>query len=221
MSTDSLLNQFDNLIFTTEEQDVYASPNFVMVLTDDPRLSMKQEIHAPPKVRIRLHAEGGSSNPQSDFYTIGDDIVFGGASDPIGKPSAHATFVDVAPLYAIPDQLWFHLCLSLQKLLHAWMKGRVHVAESVLLGNEHDVFSLGVSNVAAATMKGSSGFDAIEEWLIENDDPDAPVQDEPPVKIHVKRSSSGLDLSKVKRARFTITSSLPKVLRVSKAGMSS
>ncbi|KAK8533095.1 hypothetical protein V6N12_076376 [Hibiscus sabdariffa] len=97
--------------------------------------------------------------------------------------------------------------------------GRLLVAENVLIGDEHDVFVSGVSYVVAAPVTVAPAFEAIEEWLAENDDSDAPVHDEPPVKILAKRSSGSSDPSKVKRARSIFTSSLPKDLRVPKLGM--
>ncbi|KAK8607659.1 hypothetical protein V6N13_046268 [Hibiscus sabdariffa] len=68
--------------------------------------------------------------------------------------------------------------------------GRLLVAENVLIGDEHDVFVSGVSYVVAAPVTVAPAFEAIEEWLAENDDSDAPVHDEPPVKILAKRSSA-------------------------------
>ncbi|KAK8696145.1 hypothetical protein V6N13_001282 [Hibiscus sabdariffa] len=186
-------------------------------------LKKKQEIPAPPKGRIRFHEEGGSSNSHSDFSTLGDDFIFGGAGDPLGAPSAHATFVHTDPLRAVPEPAKVSsplavanatTCLDegeddvvpkkvvvgtrgLNDVFVVDNSGRLHVAESVLLGDEHDVFVSEVSHAVDAPVTAAPAFDAIEEWLAENDDPDAPVQDEPPVKIHAKRSSSGSDPSKV------------------------
>ncbi|KAK8976055.1 hypothetical protein V6N11_000323 [Hibiscus sabdariffa] len=235
MSIDSLLHRFDDLSFIAEEQDVvYASSNSVVVPADDLRLSLyegwlratlkkKQEILAPPKGRIRFHKEDGSSNSQSDFPNLGDDLIFGDVGDTIGAPTAHANFVVVAPFRAIPELAPVSsplvaanvvACLDEEEVEDAPEEvadGGVHVAESVLFGNEHDVFGSGVSNAAAATVNAAPDFDAIEEWLAENDDPDAPVQGGPSVKIPTKRSSSGSDPSKVKRSRSTITNSLPRI----------
>ncbi|KAK8614081.1 hypothetical protein V6N13_122456 [Hibiscus sabdariffa] len=134
------------------------------------------------------------------FYTLGDDFVFGGVSfttdssagDLQGAPSAPATFIDDAPL-----------------------------REDDVVPDEHDVFVSGVSIAVVAPVKVALAFDVIDVWLAENDDPDAPVQDEPSITIRAKRSFGGSDLSNVKWAMSTITSSLPKDLRVSKARMSS
>ncbi|KAK8596676.1 hypothetical protein V6N12_065156 [Hibiscus sabdariffa] len=181
------------------------------------------------------------------FVAYRISAIFLGAGDPLGAPSAHATFVHTDPLRAVPEPAKVSsplavanatTCLDegeddvvpkkvvvgtrgLNDVFVVDNSGRLHVAESVLLGDEHDVFVSEVSHAVDAPVTAAPAFDAIEEWLAENDDPDAPVQDEPPVKIHAKRSSSGSDPSKVKRARYTITSSLPKDLRVSKARMSS
>ncbi|KAK8485571.1 hypothetical protein V6N11_057156 [Hibiscus sabdariffa] len=56
----------------------------------------KQDISAPTKGRIRFHEEGGSSNSQSDFSTLG-------VGDPQGAPSALVTLVDAAPLCAVSE----------------------------------------------------------------------------------------------------------------------
>ncbi|KAK8609344.1 hypothetical protein V6N13_061793 [Hibiscus sabdariffa] len=76
-------------------------------------LKKKQENIIPPKGRIRFHEEGGSSNSQSDFSNLGDDLVSRGdtmfdafrftltlsiAGDSLGVPTAHANIVDVVPL---------------------------------------------------------------------------------------------------------------------------
>ncbi|KAK8691143.1 hypothetical protein V6N13_074662 [Hibiscus sabdariffa] len=90
--------------------------------------------------------------------------------------------------------------------------GRVHVAKSVLLGNEEDVFGLGVSNEIDAAVNVALTFDMIDDWLAANDESGASVQCEPIAKIHAKKSSGAFDLSKLKEARPTITSSLPKDL---------
>ncbi|KAK9028526.1 hypothetical protein V6N11_025682 [Hibiscus sabdariffa] len=89
------------------------------------------------------------------------------------------------------------------------VEGHVHVSENVLLGDENDVFVMGISHAAAALVKVAPSFDAIEEWLAENEDYEVPMYDQPPVKVPAKHPSGGSDPSRVKRARsISSTSSL-------------
>ncbi|KAK8604231.1 hypothetical protein V6N13_099180 [Hibiscus sabdariffa] len=146
---------------------------------------------------IRFHEEGGSSNSQSDFSTLGDDLVFGGVSittdlsdgDLQGSPLAPTTFFDVAPLHAVPEPTPVSSPLAvattaasldereddvvpedavvgtdgLNDVFVVDDSGRVHVAESVLLGDEHDIFVSGVPHAVAGPVTVSPTFDAFEE----------------------------------------------------------
>ncbi|KAL4387922.1 hypothetical protein GQ457_09G021670 [Hibiscus cannabinus] len=64
-------------------------------------LKKNQENPAPPKGRIRFHEEGDSSNSQSDFSTLCDDLVFGGVL--FTTDFTPAAFVDAAPICAFPE----------------------------------------------------------------------------------------------------------------------
>ncbi|KAK8486280.1 hypothetical protein V6N11_039693 [Hibiscus sabdariffa] len=114
-----------------------------------------------------------------------------GAGDPQGAPSAPAAFVDAAPLHAIPDPMSVSSPLAtanadasleegddvvvpkeavvstggLNDVFDVDVSGRVHVAESVLVGDEHNVFVSSMSHAVAAPVKVALAFDAIEEWL--------------------------------------------------------
>ncbi|KAK9007304.1 hypothetical protein V6N11_051133 [Hibiscus sabdariffa] len=146
MSTDSLLHHFDDIRFTAEEQDVYG--NWL-----NANLKKKQENPAPPKGRIRFHEEGDSSNSQSDFSTLCDDLVFGGVL--FTTDFTPVAFVDAAPICAFPEPT--------------------------------PVSSPLAAPPTAAYVDDGEDDDVLEE----NDDPDVPVQDKPPVKIPAKRSSGG------------------------------
>ncbi|KAK8489835.1 hypothetical protein V6N11_013122 [Hibiscus sabdariffa] len=99
--------------------------------------------------------------------------------------------------------------------------GCVHVFENVLFGDENDVFATRISHVVAAPVKTAPSFDAIKEWLTKNEDSDVSMHEEQPIKVPAKRSSDGLDPSKVKRARSISSTSTLKDARATKAGISS
>ncbi|KAK9033384.1 hypothetical protein V6N11_018417 [Hibiscus sabdariffa] len=101
------------------------------------------------------------------------------------------------------------------------VSGKVHITDNILFGDERDVFVTRVAHEAAAPVVVAPAFDAIEEWLAEDNDSDVQITADLPVKIPAKRSSGGSDPSKAKRARSITTSSIPKDSRVLKAGMSS
>ncbi|KAK8504802.1 hypothetical protein V6N12_063809 [Hibiscus sabdariffa] len=163
-------------------------------------MKAKHVVPVQQKGCIRFHEEAGSSNSHSGFSSLGDDHVFEGVVVPteatVGVAGTNDVFVvDVS--------------------------SKVHITDNILFGDERDVFVTRVSNEAVAPVVVAPAFDAIEEWLAEDNDSDAPITADLPVKIPAKRSSGGSDPSKAKRARSITTSSVPKDSRVLKAGMSS
>ncbi|KAK8681175.1 hypothetical protein V6N13_053582 [Hibiscus sabdariffa] len=76
------------------------------------------------------------------------------------------------------------------------VSSKVRITDNILFGDERDVFVTRVAHEAVAP-----AFDAIEEWLAEDNDSDVQITVDLPVKIPAKRSSGGSDPSKAKRAR--------------------
>ncbi|KAK8644631.1 hypothetical protein V6N13_123933 [Hibiscus sabdariffa] len=99
--------------------------------------------------------------------------------------------------------------------------GKVHIEHNALLGDERDVYVTKISHEDAAPVTVAPEFDAIEEWLADDNDSEVQVHTDLPVKILAKRSLGGSDPSKSKRARSIPINLTSKDLRISKAGMSS
>ncbi|KAK8515171.1 hypothetical protein V6N12_019219 [Hibiscus sabdariffa] len=99
--------------------------------------------------------------------------------------------------------------------------GKVHIEQNVLFGDESDAYVTKISHTDAGPVAAAPEFDAIEEWLADDNDSEVPVHTDLPVKIPAKRSSGGSDPSKSKRARSIPINLSSKDLRISKAGMSS
>ncbi|KAK8681105.1 hypothetical protein V6N13_053512 [Hibiscus sabdariffa] len=69
------------------------------------------------------------------------------------------------------------------------VSGKVHITDNILFGDERDVFVTRVAHEAAAPVVVAPAFDAIEEWLAEDNDSDVQITADLPVKIPAKRSS--------------------------------
>ncbi|KAK9033344.1 hypothetical protein V6N11_018377 [Hibiscus sabdariffa] len=82
------------------------------------------------------------------------------------------------------------------------VSSKVRITDNILFGDERDVFVTRVAHEAVAP-----AFDAIEEWLAEDNDSDVQITVDLPVKIPAKRSSGGSDPSKAKRASLFTSSS--------------
>ncbi|KAK8498742.1 hypothetical protein V6N12_042950 [Hibiscus sabdariffa] len=197
------------------------------------------------KGRIRFHEEVGSSNSHSGFSSLGDDHVFEGTGAGVDVPSGPAPIATAMPLRSIPIPTSVVLSLGVatttsltaeegvvvpteatvgvngsHDVLAVDGSCKVHITDNILFSDEHDVFVTRVSHEVAAPVVVAPTFDAIEEWLAEDNDSDVQVTADLPVKIPAKRSSGGSDPSKAKRARAITTSSILKESRVLKAGMS-
>ncbi|KAL4362020.1 hypothetical protein GQ457_04G020440 [Hibiscus cannabinus] len=197
----------------------------------------RHAVHVQQKGRIHFHEEAGSSNSHSGFSSLGA----GAGAD---VPSGLASFTAATPLRSIPvpASVASPLGVSTATSLNA-EEGVVvstestigvdgshdvlavdvsrNITDNILFGDKRDVFVTRVSHEAAALVVVAPAFDAIEEWLAEDNDSNAQITADLPVKIPAKRSSGGSDPSKAKRARSITTSSVPKDSRVLKAGMSS
>ncbi|KAK8676070.1 hypothetical protein V6N13_034124 [Hibiscus sabdariffa] len=189
-----------------------------------------------PRGRIRFHEEAGSSTSQSGFSSLGEDHVFDGIGAAVH--AGHAPFVDATPIrsypvpatatspvgveenIAVPAEVVAGVVVS-NDVLAVDGSGKVHIEHNALLGDERDVYVTKVTHEDAPPVTVAPEFDAIEEWLADDNDSEVQVHTDLPVKIPAKRSSGGSDPSKSKRAR-SIPINLPsKDLRISKAGMSS
>ncbi|KAK8487990.1 hypothetical protein V6N11_075714 [Hibiscus sabdariffa] len=189
------------------------------------RVDMKDK-HAVPvqqKGHICFHEESSSSNSYSGFSSLGDDHVFEGAGAGVDVPSGPASFTAAMPLRSIPvpASVTSPLGVATATSLNAEEGVVVPTEATVGVAGTNDVFAVDVSSKAAAPVVAAPAFDAIEEWLAEDNDFDAPITADLPVKIPAKRSLGGLDPSKAKRGRSITTSSVPKDSRVLKVGMSS
>ncbi|KAL4341060.1 hypothetical protein GQ457_08G018530 [Hibiscus cannabinus] len=203
------------------------------------RVDMKAR-HVVPfqqKGRIHFHEKAGSSNSHSGFSSLG-------TSAGVDVSSRHAPFAAATPLRSIPvpasvaSLLGVATTTSLNAeegvavsteatvgvdgshdVLAVDCSGKVRIMDNILFGYERDVFVTRVSHEADAPVVVALAFDAIEEWLAEDNDSDVQVPVDLPVKIPEKRSSGGSDPSKAKRTRSITMSSVPKESRVLKAGM--
>ncbi|KAK8555690.1 hypothetical protein V6N13_025813 [Hibiscus sabdariffa] len=166
--------------------------------------------HAVPvqqKGHICFHEESSSSNSYSGFSSLGDDHVFEGAGAGVDVPSGPASFTAAMPLRSIPvpASVTSPLGVATATSLNAEEGVVVPTEATVGVAGTNDVFAVDVSSKAAAPVVAAPAFDAIEEWLAEDNDFDAPITADLPVKIPAKRSLGGLDPSKAKRGRIQTT----------------
>ncbi|KAK8694297.1 hypothetical protein V6N13_071851 [Hibiscus sabdariffa] len=135
-------------------------------------MKARRVVPVQQKGRIRFHEEVVSSNSHSDTG-VGADVPSG------AMPTASAT-----PFRSIP------VPVSVASSLGVATATSLTVLRPRLL----------VSHEAAAPVAVAPAFDAIEEWLAEDNDSDVQVTTDLPVKIPAKRSSGGSDPSKAKWA---------------------
>ncbi|KAL4317903.1 hypothetical protein GQ457_18G009840 [Hibiscus cannabinus] len=184
---------------------------------------------AQPRGRIRFHEEAGSSTSQTGFSSLGMGAVV---------HTGHAPFVDATPIcsvlvpatanspmgveesIAVPADVVAGVDVS-NDVLAIDGSGKVHIAHNALFGDERDVYVTKISHEDAGPVAVAPEFDAIEEWLADDNDSEVQVHTDLPVKIPAKRSSGGSDPSKSKRARSIPINLSLKDLRISNAGMSS
>ncbi|KAL4360441.1 hypothetical protein GQ457_04G024630 [Hibiscus cannabinus] len=169
-------------------------------------MKARRDVPVQQKGCIRFHEEAGSSNSHSGFSSLG-----AGADVPSG-----ATLIASATPFRsilVPASVASPLGVATATSLTA--------EEGIAAQTKATVGVHGVSHEAAAPVAIAPAFDAIEEWLVEDNDSDVQVTTDLPVKIPTKRSSGGSDPSKAKRARSITTSSVNKESRVLKARMSS
>ncbi|KAL4347887.1 hypothetical protein GQ457_17G013650 [Hibiscus cannabinus] len=203
-------------------------------------MKARQAIPVQQKGRIHFHEEAGSSNSHSGFSSLGDNheqvrglvslLIPASVASPLGVATATslnakegvatATSLNAKEGVAVSTEATVGVDGS-HDVLAVDGSGKVHITDNILFGVEHDVFVTRVSHEAAAPVVVAPAFDAIEEWLAEDNDSDVQVIADLLVKIPAKRSLDGSDPSKAKRARSITTSSVSKESRVLKAGMSS
>ncbi|KAL4277931.1 hypothetical protein GQ457_03G016560 [Hibiscus cannabinus] len=145
--------------------------------------------------------------------------------------TGHAPFVNATPIRSVPAPATVNSPMGVEEnivgvevshdVLAVDGSGKVHIQQNALFDDENDAYVTKISHSDASPVAAAPEFDAIEEWLADDNDSEVPVPTDLPFKIPAKRSSGGSDPSKSKRARsIPITLSL-KDLRISKAGMGS
>ncbi|KAK9035095.1 hypothetical protein V6N11_077146 [Hibiscus sabdariffa] len=148
-------------------------------------MKARRVVPVQQKGRIRFHEEVVSSNSHSDTG-VGADVPSG------AMPTASATpFRSIPVPVSVASSLGVATATSLTVL-----RPRLLL---VFMGH------MMVSHEAAAPVAVAPAFDAIEEWLAEDNDSDVQVTTDLPVKIPAKRSSGGSDPSKAKWARSITT----------------
>ncbi|KAL4277800.1 hypothetical protein GQ457_03G017200 [Hibiscus cannabinus] len=183
---------------------------------------------AQPRGCICFHDEAGSSNSQSGFSSLGEEHVFDGMGV---AHTGHAPFVNATPIRSVPAPATVNSPMGVEEnivgvevshdVLAVDGSGKVHIEQNALFGDENDAYVTKISHSDASPVGAAPEFDAIEEWLADDNDSEVPVPTDLPVKIPAKRSSGGSDPSKSKRARSIPITLSSKDLRISKAGMSS
>ncbi|KAL4325907.1 hypothetical protein GQ457_11G024210 [Hibiscus cannabinus] len=132
--------------------------------------------------------------------------------------TGHAPFVDATPIRSITVPATVNSLMGVEEsiavpaeavagvdvsndVLAVDGSGKVHIEHNALFGDERDVYVTKISHEDAAHVAVAPKFDAIEEWLADDNDSEVQVHTDLPVKIPAKRSSGGSDPSKSKRAR--------------------
>ncbi|KAL4298065.1 hypothetical protein GQ457_12G009930 [Hibiscus cannabinus] len=190
---------------------------------------------AQPRGRIRFHEEAGSSTSQSGFSSLGEEHIFDGF---LLSLFTYFRFLHATPIRSIPVPATANSPMGVEEsivvpaeavagvdvfndVLAVDGSGKVHIVHNALFGDERDVYVTKISHEDAAPVAIAPEFDAIEEWLADDNDSEVQVHTDLPVKIPAKRSSGGSDPFKSKRARSIPINLTSKDLRISKAGMSS
>ncbi|KAL4339149.1 hypothetical protein GQ457_08G031690 [Hibiscus cannabinus] len=151
---------------------------------------------AQPRGRIRFHDEAGSSNSQSGFSSLGEEHVFDGTIVFFRMGvvhTGHATFVNATPIRSVPAPATANSPMGVEEnivgvevshdVLAVDGSGKVHIEQTTPFGDESDAYVTKILHADAGPVAAAPDFDAIEEWLADDNDSE--------VQVHTDRPAEG------------------------------
>ncbi|KAK8556978.1 hypothetical protein V6N13_034459 [Hibiscus sabdariffa] len=110
--------------------------------------------------------------------------------------TGHAPFVNATPIRSVPAPATVNSPIGVEEnivgvevshdALAVDGSGKVHIEQNALFGDENDAYVTKISHSDAGPVAAAPEFDAIEEWLADENDSEVPVPTDPPVKIPAK-----------------------------------
>ncbi|KAL4341497.1 hypothetical protein GQ457_08G031700 [Hibiscus cannabinus] len=159
---------------------------------------------AQPRGRIRFHDEAGSSNSQSGFSFLCEEHVFDATiiffdffdyyTFFMGVVhTGHATFVNATPIRSVPAPATANSPMGVEEnivgvevshdVLAVDGSGKVHIEQTTPFGDESDAYVTKILHADAGPVAAAPDFDAIEEWLADDNDSE--------VQVHTDRPAEG------------------------------